>query len=368
VTVAVRHYECMTTRTFGLWVGVVCQLVCAVGLAAAQGLSASAHGAGASVHGAGATFPAPLYAAWAADYARATGIDISYEPVGSGAGLAKIRAHEVDFGASDAPLTQPELTAADLVQFPVVIGGVVPVINITGIEPGELKLSGSVLADIYLGRIRKWNDSRIVELNPGLSLPTANITVVHRAESSGSSYLWTAFLSRSSPAWRSQMGESLAPRWPVGVGGVGNEGVASYVQRTRFAIGYVEFYFSRQHHLSDAAVRNRDGSFVKAGRDTFRAAADAANWNPEADVRQLPIDSPGPSSWPITGASFILLPKTPSNGVRAREVLRFFNWGLHEGQMSIESLEYTPIPAGLRAALPSLWGTIHDRAGKPVWP
>jgi phosphate transport system substrate-binding protein len=333
------------------------------------GVGADRNGAAApAARGAGATFPAPLYAAWAAAYARATGINISYEGVGSGSGLARIRSHEVDFGASDVPLTQRERVASDLVQFPVVIGGVVPVINITGVAPGQLKLSGAVLAEIYLGHIRKWNDSRIAELNPGLSLPSANITVVHRSESSGSTFLWTQFLSRSSPTWRSEVGESLMPRWPVGVGGVGNEGVASYVQRTRFALGYVEFYFSRQHNLSDAALRNKDGRFVRAGRATFLAAAAAANWSSGADVGQLPIDSPGSSSWPITGATFILLPRTPQDAARAREVLRFFNWGLHEGRMSIESLEYTPIPAEMRDALASVWGTIRDRAGKPVWP
>ena len=370
VKLAVKQYECMTRRGVWTWLTRTAGQLAAVSFALASGANAAAAqiGAAPAARGAGATFPAPLYTAWAAGYARATGINIFYEPVGSGSGLVRIRSHEVDFGASDAPLTQRELAAADLIQFPVVIGGLVPVINIPGIEPGQLKLSGGVLAEIYLGHIRKWNDSRIAELNPGLSLPSANITVVHRSESSGSTFLWTQFLSRSSPTWRSEVGESLAPRWPVGVGGVGNEGVASHVQRTRFAIGYVEFYFSRQHKLSDAALRNRDGRFVQAGRATFLAAAEAANWRAEADVGQLPIDSPGSSSWPITGATFILLHRTPQDPARAREVLRFFNWGLHEGQMAIESLEYTPIPAAVRDALPSVWGTVRDRAGKPVWP
>ena len=248
---------------------------------AAAILAAAAHCqaglAGQEIHGAGATFPAPVYAAWAAEYQRSTGVRLTFDAVGSGEGIERIRSHQVDFGASDAALTPEDLMAAGLLQFPVVIGGVVPVINIRGIKPGQLKLSGAVLADIYQGRIRKWNDASISSINPTLALPNANITVVHRSDPSGTTLLWTDYLSRSSAGSRDAgLAASLAPRWPIGVGGKGNEGVATFVQRTRFAIGYVEYIYARNHHLSDVALRNRSGAFAHAGRDTFTAAAMAA--------------------------------------------------------------------------------------------
>jgi len=301
-----------------------------------------------AIKGAGATFPAPVYLAWAAAYEKAGGVRVSYDPVGSGQGLQQIRARRVDFGASDAPLTTEELDAAGLMQFPLVVGGVVPVINIMGIKPGELKLSGPVLADIYLGKIRKWNDEAIAALNPGLALPNTNITVVHRSDASGSTLLWTDFLSRSSPQWRASVGAALAPRWPTGTGGVGNEGVAAYVQRTRFALGYVEYVFARQHHLSDVALRNHDGRFVQAGLDAFKAAAAAAGeWNFATTDQQLATDQPGSASWPVTGASFILVPKAPRNGSRTSSVLRFFDWALHQGESQARSLDYALAPPGV---------------------
>lgn len=296
-------------------------------------------------------------------------VQVVYDAVGSGAGLERIRRREVDFGASDTAMTPWELETAGLLQFPVVIGGVVPVINILGIRPGELRLSGAVLADIYLGRIRKWNDPGIAALNPDIALPNVNITVVHRTEPSGTSLLWSDYLARSSSAWRSRVGAaSLTPRWPAGVGGTGNEGIAAYVLRTRFAIGYVEYSYARRHNLSDVALRNRVGALVKAGPDTFRAAADATGWGTLEAVRQLPTDAPGARSWPITGATFILVPRRPDNSERTRAVLQFFDWALHHGGTAVRELDYVPIPEAVVGDLPSLWGTIRDREGQAVWP
>jgi len=335
--------------------------------AGALGISAAAP-ASVRIQGAGATFPAPLYEAWAAEYGQNHDVQVIYEAVGSGRGLERIRGRQVDFGASDAPLSAIELESAGLVQFPVIVGGVVPVINITGIRPGQLRMTGAVLADIYLGRIQRWNDASIAALNPDIALPGAHITVVHRSDPSGSSLLWTDFLSRSSDLWRTAVGASLTPRWPTGIAGSGNEGVASYVQRTRFAIGYVEYYFAHDHHLSDVAVRNRSGVFVHAGHDTFRAAADAASWTSIGSMGQLPSDALGPGSWPITGASFILIDRRTPVPERMHELLRFFDWALHEGEPVARRLEYVPIPKAALEQLPALWQSIRDPEGKPVWP
>jgi len=321
-----------------------------------------------AIHGAGATFPAPVYSAWAAAYQQSNGVRIVYDPVGSGAGIEQIRRHQVDFGATDAPLTSEELAKSQLMQFPVVIGGVVPVINIAGIKPGHLKLTGSVLADIYLGHIRKWNDAAIAALNPQQPLPNTNITVVYRSDSSGTSLLWSDFLSRSSAEWKSRVGTTLTPQWPTGVGGAGNEGVASYVQRTRFAIGYVEYVYARRHQLSDVALRNHDGRFVQAGGNAFRAAAEAADWHATDGFQQLPADLPGTESWPVTGASFILVGTAPAAGGNTTEVLRFFAWALHQGDSLARDLDYVPVPRTVADALPALWGTLHDSSGKRLWP
>lgn len=322
----------------------------------------------AAIKGAGATFPAPVYLQWAAAYEQSGGAPVSYAPVGSGDGIRQIRDRRVDFGASDAPLTAEELSAAGLMQFPVVVGGVVPVINIRGIKPGQLRLSGEVLADIYLGKVRKWNDTTIAALNPGLALPNTNITVVHRSDPSGSTLLWTDFLSRSSTQWRSRVGAAITPRWPAGTGGAGNEGVAAYVQRTRFALGYVEYIYGRQHNLSDVALRNHDGQFVRAGWDTFRAAAAAASWIATPTYQQLPTDQGGNLSWPITGASFILIPTSAEHGASTREVLRFFDWALHHGEPLARALDYAPVPQAVVDGLPGLWSGLRDSAGHELWP
>ncbi len=340
--------------------------LCAAAALAIGRMSLAAPAVG-EIRGAGATFPAPVYAAWALDYEKSSGVRVTYDPVGSGAGIERIRTHQVDFGASDAPLSVPELATAGLIQFPAVIGGVVPVINIRGIKPGELKLDGAVLAEIYLGRIRRWNDARIAALNPNLALPGTNITVVHRSDRSGSSLLWSDYLSRSSTLWQGTVGASIAPQWPAGVGGDGNDGVASYVQRTRFALGYVEYAFARAHRLSDVALINHSGHVVRAGPATFGAAAEAANWN--ADItQQMATDPPGDESWPVTGASFILMEKSPAREASAIATLRFFEWALRQDQAAPQRLDYLPVPEPVVKQLPQLWRTIRDRSGTPAWP
>jgi phosphate transport system substrate-binding protein len=300
-----------------------------------------------AIRGAGATFPAPLYAAWAERYAASSGTAVVYDAVGSGRGLERIRDRSVDFGASDAPLTAQDLETAELLQFPAVIGGVVPVIFIPGIHSGQLRMNGAVLADIYLGRITKWDDASIAALNTGISLPHANITVVHRSDPSGSSHLWSSYLSQASDRWRAEVGDSLTPRWPTGVGGIGNEGVASYVQRTRFAIGYVEYYFAREHKLSDVSLFNRSGFYVRAGSVSFSAAAAAAHWDGANSQEQMAPDPPGMQSWPITGASFILVSKRPEQQARTQAVLRFFDWAFHGGDAQLHDLGYAPLPLPL---------------------
>jgi phosphate transport system substrate-binding protein len=327
-----------------------------------------ASAAGVTLRGAGATFPAPLYDAWGTAYALQSGVEVAYEAVGSGRGLDRLRAGKVDFGASDAPLTADELRSEGLQQFPVVVGGVVPVMNVTGIPPGRLKMTGRVLADVYLGKIRRWNEAPIAALNPDIRLPSAHITVVHRSDSSGSSMLWTDYLSRSSERWRSEVGTSLTPKWPTGVAASGNDGVASYVERTRFALGYVEFYYARSHGLSDIAVQNRDGRFVRAGPEAFRSAANAVEWGSVESMGQLPTDAPGPESWPITGASFILVRAEAGTREKTREVLRFFDWALHEGEPTVYRLEYVPVPQTVLDQFPEMWRAIRDREGEPVWP
>ena len=290
---------------------------------------------GAEIHGAGATFPAPVYLKWAEAYQSRTGIAVFYDAVGSGEGIARIRANAVDFGATDVPLAAGELAAAGLVEFPTLIGGVVPVANVPGIAPGALRLTGALLADIYLGRVRKWNDPAIAALNPGIALPAANITVVHRADASGSTFLWTRYLAAASSAWQDGVGSGLVVAWPAGTGGNGNEGVASYVHRTRFALGYVEYAYAKAHRLGDISLRNREGRFVRAGIDAFRAAAASF----DADATTIPIDAPGDASWPVTGASFILLRKD------AAASIAFFDWALRDGAAAAEALDYVPLPA-----------------------
>ncbi len=330
--------------------------------------AAAASAAPPSISGAGATFPGPLYQAWSREYLAAAGVEVRYQAVGSGLGLTRIEHREIDFGASDAPLNPEQLDAAGLIQFPVVVGGVLPVINITGIRPGELKLTGEVLAAIYSGSVRRWNDPAIAVLNPTLPLPNSNITVVHRSDASGSSLLWTTYLAAASDSWRGGVGASTTPRWPTGVAARGNEGVASYVQRTRYAIGYVEYYFARAHGLSDVALRNRSGRFVRARPDNFAAAVAASDWRDPVMTSQLPTDAAGEQSWPVTGATFILIARQAQDVERERSVLKFFDWALHRGAGTVDQLDYASLPQPVIDRLPALWKDVRGADGQAVWP
>jgi phosphate transport system substrate-binding protein len=322
-----------------------------------------------TVHGAGATFPLPLYAAWAERWHRDTGAEVSYDPVGSGAGVDLVAHRRVDFGATDMPVPQAELQRLGLLQFPAVIGGVVPVVNIAGLKPGELKLTGEVLADIYLGRVRRWNDTALTALNPTLKLPSAYITVVHREEPSGTTFLWTHFLAQNHPDWQATLGAGSVVAWPVGVGARGNAGVAADVQRTRMSIGYVEYAYARANRLSHASLRNRDGVFVQPGVAGFAAAVAAARWQDGKDLAQVLTNQPGAATWPITGASFILLQQGAAQPLQSQAVLRFIDWALRKGQPIATELDYLPVPDPVVAVIEQAWANaLRDQEGRPVWP
>ena len=314
--------------------------------------------------GAGASFPAPLYSKWASDYNKATGVKINYQSVGSGAGLKQIEAKTVDFGASDAPLKDEELKAKGLVQFPTVIGGVVPVINVQGIKPGELKLNGQVLGDIYLGKITKWNDAAIKALNPTLNLPDAAIAPVRRADGSGTTFIFTNYLSKANPEWKTKVGEGTAVNWPVGAGGKGNEGVAAFVGRLPNSIGYVEYAYVKQNKMNYALMQNRDGNFVSPDDDAFKAAAAGADW--EKSFYQILTDQPGKGAWPLSGATFILMQKVQDKPVNAATTLKFFDWAYKNGDKTAADLDYVPMPDKVKQVIYKSWDEIKDTSGKTV--
>jgi phosphate transport system substrate-binding protein len=323
----------------------------------------------ADITGAGATFPFPIYAKWAAAYKANTGIGMNYQSIGSGGGIAQIKAKTIDFGASDMPLRPEELKSAGLVQFPAIIGGVVPVMNLDGVAPGTLKLTGPVLADIYLGKIKRWNDKAIADLNAGTRLPDEAIAVVRRSDGSGTTFIWTDYLSKVSPEWKTKVGASTAVAWPEGVGGKGNEGVAAYVQRIKGAIGYVEYAYAKRNGMTHALVRNREGQYPKPDDSTFQAAAGNADWKNAPGFYQILTDEPGATAWPITGASFILLHATQQKPQNAVQVLKFFDWAFHNGAKMAEDLDYVPLPANLVELIASSWKTaIADASGKGLWP
>ena len=316
------------------------------------------------VTGAGASFPAPLYAKWASDYFKASGAKINYQSVGSGAGMRQIEAKTVDFGASDMPLRDEELKAKNLVQFPTVVGGVVPVINVKGIAPGQLKLNGAVLGDIYLAKITKWNDPALVALNPGLALPDAAIAPVRRADGSGTTFIFTNYLSKVNAAWKAQVGEGTAVNWPAGAGGKGNEGVAAFVNRLPNSIGYVEYAYVKQNKMSFAQMQNTTGAFVSPNDDTFKAAAAGADWI--KSFYQILTNQPGKDSWPITGATFIMMHKAQDKPGQATASLNFFNWAYQNGDKSADDLDYVPMPAVVKTAITKSWSEIKDGAGKAI--
>jgi phosphate transport system substrate-binding protein len=329
-------------------------------------LVASAHAA--DITGAGATFPYPIYAKWAEAYKKATGTGLNYQSIGSGGGIKQIKAKTVDFGASDMPLSAEELNKEGLLQFPAIMGGVVPVVNLDGIAPGQMKLTGPVLADIYLGKITKWNAAEIAALNPGVKLPDAEITVVHRADGSGTSFLWTDYLSKTSPNFKSTVGAGTAVKWPVGVGGKGNEGVAANVQRMKGAIGYVEYAYAKKNNIAHVQLKNRDGQFVQPDDETFKAAAANAEWSKTPGMAVVLTDQAGKNAWPVTGASFILMHRSQADSAKGREVLQFFDWAYRQGGAMAAELDYVAMPQAVVKQVGDLWKSeIKDSSGIPVW-
>ena len=334
----------------------------------AFGLTAGLVQAETTINGAGATFPYPIYAKWAEAYKAKTGVSMNYQSIGSGGGIKQITARTVDFGASDAPLTVEKLNEIGLMQFPMVMGGVVPVINIAGIKTGELKLSGPVLADIYLGKIKEWNDPAIVKLNPGLKLPQEKITVVARSDGSGTTFIFTHYLAKVSPEFREKVGNNTSVSWPAGVGGKGNEGVASYVQRLKGSIGYVEYAYALQNKMAYAQLQNKAGKFVKPDSETFQAAAAGADWAGTPGFNLMLTDQTGENSWPITGATFILVYRKQEKPEVGKEVLKFFDWAYRHGGKLAEQLDYVPMPASVVKLVQETWKKeIKDAGGKVVW-
>jgi phosphate transport system substrate-binding protein len=320
------------------------------------------------ITGAGATFPYPIYAKWAEAYKQKTGIGMNYQSIGSGGGIAQIKAKTVDFGASDMPLKPEDLQAAGLMQFPAIIGGVVPVVNIEGIAPGQFKFTGAVLADIYLGKIKAWNDKAIADLNPGVKLAADPITVVRRSDGSGTTFIWTDYLSKVSDEWKTKVGSSTAVAWPEGVGGKGNEGVSAYVQRIKGSIGYVEYAYAKKNKMAFALVQNKDGQYPQPDDATFQAAAAYADWKSAPGFYQILTNQPGKTSWPITGASFILLHVKQDKPQNAAEVMKFFDWSFKNGQKMAEELDYVPLPDGVTKVIADAWkAQIKDTSGKAVW-
>ena len=335
-----------------------------VSLAALAGFSFATLASAQEITGAGATFPAPIYSKWAADYNKATGVKINYQSVGSGAGIKQIDSKTVDFGASDMPQTDEVPKAKGQMQFPAVIGGTVPVVNIKGVAPGQMKLDGQVLGDIYLGKITKWSDPAIKALNAGVALPDADIAVVRRADGSGTTFNFTNYLSRVHPEWKTKVGEGTAVNWPVGAGGKGNEGVAAFVSRLPNSIGYVEYAYVKQNKMTYTLLKNRDGVFVEPDDETFKAAAAGADWN--KSFYQLITDQPGKNAWPISTATFILMQIKQDKPANATEVFKFFSWAYKNGAQTASALDYVPIPANVIATIEKSWGQVTDVSGKAV--
>ena len=319
----------------------------------------------ADMTGAGASFPAPVYAKWADAYQKATGNKVNYQSIGSGGGIKQINAKTVDFGASDMPLKQEVLDKDGLVQFPTVIGGVVPVINVTGIKAGDLRLTGEIIADIYLGKITKWNDKAIAELNPNAKLPGDDIAVVRRADGSGTTFIFTNYLSTVSGEWKSKVGEGTAVQWPTGMGGKGNEGVAAFLQRIPNSIGYVEYAYAKQNNLAWAWLKNPAGEFVRPDDESFKAAAAGTDWSKSAFGEILTAQA-GKASWPISGATFILMHKVQAKPAQAAEVLKFFEWSYKNGSKLASELDYVPLPESLVKQVTASWSNIKDASGKAV--
>ena len=333
-----------------------------------SGTTTGGGGTTSTITGAGATFPAPLYTAWAAAYNKVAGVQLNYQAVGSGAGIQAIEANTVQFGASDAPLSTADLTKAGLTQFPLTIGGVVLAVNIDGVGDGQLKLDGPTLAKIFTGDIKTWDDPAIKALNPGVTLPSTAISTVHRSDSSGTSFIFTSYLSAVSPQWKSKYGASKDVSWPVGIGGNKNAGVATAVQQTKGAIGYVEYAYAKQTGMATVQLKNADGQWVTPSLESFGAAAAKATWDAASGFATILVNQPGAQSWPIAGASFILVPKDQQDADKAKTLLSFFDWCYKNGQATAQSLDYVPIPDNVVALVETQWGKDVTVSGTPVWP
>lgn len=329
-------------------------------------MSLSVHAA--DLTGAGATFPYPIYSKWAEAYKAATGIGLNYQSIGSGGGIKQIKAKTVDFGASDMPLKADELEKEGLMQFPAIMGGVVPVVNLDGIAPGQMKLTADVITGIHLGKITKWNAPEITALNPGVTLPATAITVVHRADGSGTTFLWTDFLSKANADFKATVGSGTAVKWPTGVGGKGNEGVAANVQRIKGAFGYVEYAYAKKNKIAYTQLKNLDGVFVEPDDETFKAAAANGDWAGTPGMAVVLTNQPGKNSWPVTGASFILMHKSQAEALTGRAVLKFFDWSYKNGAKMAAELDYVPMPAPVVKLVNDAWkAQLKDASGKAIW-
>ena len=337
--------------TISLVIGFSCQAIAAV-----------------AINGAGATFPFPVYSNWGYTYNQQTGVRLNYQSIGSGGGIKQIKAKTVDFGASDAPMKPAELRKNGLMQFPMIMGGVVPVVNIKGIGANQLVLSSDVLADIYLNKITKWNDKRIKKLNPSVNLPDDAIAVVHRADGSGTTWIFTNYLTKISAEWAKTLGNAKAVAWPVGLGGKGNEGVAAFVSKVNGSIGYVEYAYALQNHMASILLQNQNGTYVAPTAANFQAAAAGADWSHAKGYYIVLTAQPGATSWPITGASFILLYKTQAKPAQAKEVLKFYNWSYKNGAKAAEKLDYVPMPAAVANMVRATWKSVlKDKNGHAIW-
>jgi phosphate transport system substrate-binding protein len=337
-------------------------------IAGAAAVFAMSSAFAADVTGAGATFPYPIYAKWAEMYKAATGTGMNYQSVGSGAGIKQIKAKTVDFGASDMPLKAAELEEAGLMQFPAIMGGVVAVVNVEGVAPGQLKLTGPVLADIYLGKITKWNAAEIAALNPGVKLPGDDITVVHRADSSGTSFLFTDYLSKVNPEFQTKIGAGTAVKWATGIGGKGNEGVAANVQRIKGAIGYVEWAYAKKNKLAHTQLKNKDGQYLQPDDENFKAAAAGAEWTKTPGFAVVLTDTAGKKSWPITGVSYILMHRSQADAAKGKEVVKFFDYAYKNGDAAAAELDYVPMPESVVKLVQGAWKTqLKDASGAAIY-
>jgi phosphate transport system substrate-binding protein len=333
--------------------------------AVAAGIAGSAQAA--DITGAGATFPFPIYAKWAEAYKKETGTGLNYQSIGSGGGIRQIKAKTVAFGATDAPLKGEDLTKDGLIQFPTVMGGVVPAVNIAGVEPGKLKLSGEIIAQIYMGDIKKWNDPKIVALNAGVTLPDANINPVYRSDGSGTTFVFTDYLSKVSVDWKSKLGTNTAVQWPVGIGGKGNEGVSASVKQVANSIGYVEYAYAKQNKLSHALVKNADGNFPAPEEKAFQAAAANANWSEQPGFGISLNNQKGAEAWPITSATFILVHAKPEKPEEVQAALKFFEWAYKSGDKLASDLDYVALPANVKDQVRNAWKGVTDNSGKPIF-